>query len=630
MNSMIEFMNASGGRFDGFARPMLMQSAVLIALLLVLDLALRKRVRATIRYVVWMLVLVKLALPPSLASPTGAAYWLPEKTAARLSAPAPVPAAVPAPMIVNTPYKTARTVREHVIPVAGSPALTWQAVVFVVWLAVSLAMGVWVLLRLRVVAGAIRQSAEPPENLRTLLESCRMQLGIQRSISVRCAAIGSPAICGIRRPVILIPPVLAENLRGAEMRSVLLHELAHYKRGDLWLNHAQILLQIVYWYNPLVWLANARIRRVRELAVDEMVLVEMGVEAQAYPATLLRVARLGLGRPLTAIGLMGILEPGPGLTQRILHIMNQPLPRTARIGARGLAAVLLLALVAVPMACRRQTEPSLQPAQANAGATKNPMPAFDETRSVTTASLGSCVSNGDAVFHFKGSVDGSDKILITRDGALWTHVNRHWPLQPVVVNHTSWDPMDKNYLTTLGPEKFLPETFSLESVDLDVIEGRDVVALERTQRGLLIYLDDTPAGSSEYDFQLNFHPAGPKLSGAGQSPVARLKIAAQVSGSDCIKITASEAILEHKTFRLPSDVSINGRPWDVNQSCVLKNEGATRFLPDGVDFSTARIVSRQGRDLATAWSGTDALWVRFADNPNGSSPYEIDIAFGPE
>ena len=340
MNAMIESMNAWGARFAGFALPMLMQSAVLIALLFALDLALRKKVRATIRYAVWMLALVKLALPPSLASPTGAAYWLPAQTAARYSAPAEI--------FVKTTYSAGG---------AAPAVLIAQAIFFLVWLAVALGMGIWVIRRLRVVVGVIRQSTEAPEAVRALLESCRRQLGIKRAIPVRCAAIGSPAICGVLRPIILIPPALAENLSGSEMRSVLLHELAHYKRGDLWVNHAQIILQIVYWYNPLLWLANAGIRRAREQAVDEMVLVEMGGEAQAYPATLLHVAKLGLGRSLTAMGLMGILEPGRGLTQRILHIMNRPLPRTARIGARGLAAVLLLALVAVPMACRTKVEP---------------------------------------------------------------------------------------------------------------------------------------------------------------------------------------------------------------------------------------------------------------------------------
>jgi hypothetical protein len=185
-------------------------------------------------------------------------------------------------------------------------------------------------------------------------------------------------------------------------------------------------------------------------------------------------------------------------------------------------------------------------------------------------------------------------------------------------------------LSSIGPVQFLPESFSLESVDLDVIEGRDVVALERTNNGLIVYLDDTPNGPGDYEFNINFHPAGLKPAQARPSAVARLKIAAQVDGSDCIKITAREAVLEHKARLLPSNLSINGLAWDVSQATVLKNEGATTFLPDGVDFSTARILSRKGRDLATAWGEKDALWVRFADNPNGSDAYEIEIAFGPE
>ncbi len=358
MNAIIESMNAWGFRFAGFALPMLLQSVVLIGVLFALDLALRKRVRATIRYAVWMLALVKLALPPSLASPTGAAYWLPAEQPAEYSAMTPVSTAAPEELVITTRYKPVGAVGVITPLDARSPGLTWQAIFLVVWLVVASGVGIWVVLRLRVVVGVIRQSAEASEPLLALLESCRRQLGIKRLIPLRCAAIGSPAICGVLRPIILIPPGLVENLGEAEMRAVLLHELAHYKRGDLWVNHVQIFLQVVYWYNPLLWLANASIRRAREQAVDEMVLVEMGEEAQTYPATLLHVAKLGMGRPNAALGVMGILEPGRGLTRRIVHIMNRPLPRTARIGAMGLGAVLLLALVALPMACRRKDTPA--------------------------------------------------------------------------------------------------------------------------------------------------------------------------------------------------------------------------------------------------------------------------------
>jgi hypothetical protein len=253
-----------------------------------------------------------------------------------------------------------------------------------------------------------------------------------------------------------------------------------------------------------------------------------------------------------------------------------------------------------------------------------------ELEFVATASLSSRLSDGNAVFHFKGRVDGSDKILITHDGARWDHVNWRYPSEPVSINGTQWNPQEKNYLASIGSVKFLPESFSLESVDLDVIKGRDVVALERTANGLMVYLDDTPAGPGDYEFNVNFHPVASKAAQSHPSAVARLKISARVDGSDCIKITVGEAVLEHKSFNPPANLRVNGIPWDAGRMSVLKNEGTTRFLPEGVDFSTARIVSRKGRDLATAWGQEDALWVRFADNPNGGDAYEIEIVFGPQ
>src|SRR5262245_17622304 len=70
---------------------MFWQSSLLIALIYVLDLALRRKVRAAVRYALWLIVLVKLVLPPSLALPTSLAWWV------RQPEPAPVAAVVPAP-----------------------------------------------------------------------------------------------------------------------------------------------------------------------------------------------------------------------------------------------------------------------------------------------------------------------------------------------------------------------------------------------------------------------------------------------------------------------------------------------------------------------------------------------------
>ena len=124
------------------------------------------------------------------------------------------------------------------------------------------------------------------------------------------------------------------------------------------------MLQLFYWYNPLLWLANHMIGRVREQAVDETVLVEMKDEAGDYPATLVRVARLVLIRPTPGIGLLGILEPASGLKERIEHILSRPIPQSARIGAAALP-ILVTAMLLLPMASR-----GVEPA-----ASGNPSPA---------------------------------------------------------------------------------------------------------------------------------------------------------------------------------------------------------------------------------------------------------------
>ena len=88
MNALIEALNAWADHALRFAWPMLWQSSLLIALLFALDLLMRRKVRPAVRYALWLVVLVKLLLPPSLAFPTSAGWWLrPAKAAAGEASP---------------------------------------------------------------------------------------------------------------------------------------------------------------------------------------------------------------------------------------------------------------------------------------------------------------------------------------------------------------------------------------------------------------------------------------------------------------------------------------------------------------------------------------------------------------
>jgi hypothetical protein len=190
-----------------------------------------------------------------------------------------------------------------------------------------------------------------------IFEEGRKQMKIHRRIVLRLSTVAAgPAVCGLFRPTILIPQTFADKLSSWHLRSIILHELAHVKRGDLWVSLFQTILQIAYVYNPLLWVANAMIRKVREAAVDETVLVAMGEQAEDYPRTLLDVSRLAFSRPALSLRLIGVVESRKALTGRIRHIVSRPFPRTAKLGIVGLLGVIVIAAILLPMARAQKKE----------------------------------------------------------------------------------------------------------------------------------------------------------------------------------------------------------------------------------------------------------------------------------
>src|SRR6185503_18614671 len=183
-----------------------------------------------------------------------------------------------------------------------------------------------------------------------MLSQARRLAGLRRNVMLRVTSEAmSPAVCGLFRPVILLPQSLIEKLTASQLRAVLLHELIHLRRRDVWVNCAQTLLQIVYWWHPLLWIANARVRGVREEAVDDAVMSALSAEAEVYAPTLLEVAKLAFARPLASLGLVGILESRSALRHRIERLLNFATPRKAGLTIASALCVLAFAALAVPM-----------------------------------------------------------------------------------------------------------------------------------------------------------------------------------------------------------------------------------------------------------------------------------------
>lgn len=373
MESAVRFLNMAGESFVGYSNSMLVQSSVLILVLLVLNLFLQKKVRVAFLYGIWMLLLVKLVLPTTLSSPVGIGYWLGNKVPSALMEKAAyisnqlaslLQSSKPAHDTVLYDFLTTGVSRvasspDRIADISANPAMmaspatakfAWQGLVLLGWLAVVIAMLALLLRRMVVVKRLLTQSKSPNNATIDIFERCRRQMGIKQLIFLELSPLAnSPSVCGIFRPRILIPQDLIDKLNADDLRSVFLHELAHVKRGDVWVSLMQTILQIAYFYNPLLWMANAIIRKVREQAVDEMVLVAMGEKAEDYPETLLNVSRMTFGRPALNLRLIGIIESKKALERRIMIMLSRPVPKKSRLGICGLMAIFVVGSVILPM-----------------------------------------------------------------------------------------------------------------------------------------------------------------------------------------------------------------------------------------------------------------------------------------
>src|SRR5580698_8083323 len=76
LSAVIDGINRAGAMHWDFASAMFVQVASLVAILALVEVCLRRRVRAVVRYWLWALVILKLMLPVSLRTPASLAYWV--------------------------------------------------------------------------------------------------------------------------------------------------------------------------------------------------------------------------------------------------------------------------------------------------------------------------------------------------------------------------------------------------------------------------------------------------------------------------------------------------------------------------------------------------------------------------
>ena len=190
------------------------------------------------------------------------------------------------------------------------------------------------------------QTGKPDPSPELTRECCR-ELKISKIIPAQIQPkLSTPALTGILHPRILLPSY-TKQMKLETLRYVLLHELAHYKRKDLWVNELLLILQCVYWFNPLLWLLFKVMREDMEVLNDSYVLKKLQeTDSRNYARSLVEVLGRTQKIPLTP-RLIAMTDGVRNVERRIDMMKSKEFFKKHRVLLGAISLVLIVVLAAL-------------------------------------------------------------------------------------------------------------------------------------------------------------------------------------------------------------------------------------------------------------------------------------------
>jgi beta-lactamase regulating signal transducer with metallopeptidase domain len=424
------------------------QGSILIGLIVLVQIILRRKLPIRWHYLIWLLLLIRLAIPWAPKSRISVFNLIPQSIQRRRiiesisksyvddigycssTESTSVQKAEPHPVVAGdneTARSQPQTVQETVNkPTAVvKPAVSdtrfanlkdfFKSVIYrflhmlpIIWLVGAVVMAGYVFARnLSLWLTVKRERPITDQKVLELLEDCKIQMGVQTILAVVVSdKVKSPALFGFVRPRLLLPQGMLETYSLEELRYVFMHELAHLRQRDIYLGWLMALLQIMHWFNPLMWIAFHRMRTDRELACDRLAISMMGPdEPPRYGKTIVNLVE-SFSQVSYVPSVAGILEDKSQIERRIKMIVD--FRKASRIWSVG--AVFVLAI----LACVVLTNAYVVRAAFDFGTPTNLGPPFNTAHLDATPSIS---ANGLSLFFDStrpGGSGGEDLYVSTR------------------------------------------------------------------------------------------------------------------------------------------------------------------------------------------------------------------------
>ncbi len=319
-------------------------STLIFLLVLFLSFIFRKK-SPYLHYALWTLVLIRLVLPTDISAP-----WSARNLVSAIYQVIPKQVNAENNLLISDNTFVAEADNAILqVPNLENNIITIQNTLVAIWLIGIFLFLVVLLARLEHYRLLIKRST--PLNDKQLLQTIELwkrHFNIKRNIRlVETRGYHIPFTIGIINPVICLPHALASS-EFTTIEPVIAHECAHIKRyDDIWLK-LQYLIQVIYFFNPLVWYTNLRLNQSREILCDQMVLKNSALSRKQYGMGLIQVLKFNVAASNRIALLPEFGRNSQFIKNRLQQISRGRLMKTNNTIIR--VGVLLLGLLVLPMA----------------------------------------------------------------------------------------------------------------------------------------------------------------------------------------------------------------------------------------------------------------------------------------
>jgi beta-lactamase regulating signal transducer with metallopeptidase domain len=339
--------------------------------------------RPALAHVIWLLVIAKLLTPPLWRVPIRVADTNPLQPAATATWHGR-PAHEVQPISVTRHFTGEAPVPQlpaTVAPTARKP-VPWRVIITSAGSTGALIYLMFAIGRIVAFRRLVTQSPEKLPGLAKEVELLATKIGLPHPprIIVTAAPV-SPMLMFLGvRPTFIAPATLMRSLDDDQRKAVIVHELAHLRRGDHWVRFFELIATALLWWHPLLWLARFGLHAAEEQCCDAWVVAILPDSRRRYADALVDATEWISRRDVPAVASgLGQLH---NLRRRLTMIVDRTPPRSLSFAGR-LSALALVA--ALPLSFVRAEDPP-----ASAGITiaaSKPVAVDDSTRKVILALL---------------------------------------------------------------------------------------------------------------------------------------------------------------------------------------------------------------------------------------------------